>query len=119
MFGESFYLLYGMKNFGFDVKGEIFSHCYISQYVNSQTKCKDVYRRFEAQLFKFIRTTDQAFLSGTCLERNHQVTEYHIDIVLYNSQSILPYIISFLPHKKTDTLVGEILYSTSSKAEAE
>ena len=84
-----------------------------------KTKCKDVYRWFEAQLFKFIRTTDQAVLSGTCLERNHQVTEYHIDIVLYNSQSILPYIISFLPHKKTDTLVGEILYSTSSKAEAE
>jgi len=42
-----------------------------------------------------------------------------MDIVLYNSQDILPYTISFLPHNKTDTLVGEILYSTSSTAEAE
>ena len=42
-----------------------------------------------------------------------------MDIVLYNSQDILPHIISFLPHNKTDTLVGEILYSTSSTAEAE
>ena len=85
-----------------------------------KTKCKDVYRWFEAQLFKFIRTTDQAVLSVPSADNTFiYETEYHIEIVLYNSQSILPYIISFLPHKKTDTLVGEILYSTSSKAEAE
>ena len=42
-----------------------------------------------------------------------------MDIVPYNSQGILPYIISFLPRNKTNTLVGEILYSRSSKAEAE
>lgn len=42
-----------------------------------------------------------------------------MDTVLYNSQSILSHMISFLPHTNPDTLVGQILYSASSKVEAE
>ena len=41
-----------------------------------------------------------------------------MDTVHYNSQSILPHMISFLPHTNPDTLVSLILYSASSKVEA-
>lgn len=51
--------------------------------------------------------------------RNHQVTGKHIYISLYNSRSILSHMISFVPHNNADILVGQTVYSASSKVKAE
>lgn len=40
-------------------------------------------------------------------------------IVLCNSQSILPHMISFVPHNNADILVDQVFYSASSKVKSE